>query len=334
MMTRPSTHHIALVACLALGALEAASAQQTVFRASTDLVVVDVAVSANRQPVAGLTTADFELTDRGVPQTIDVTLVEQGPIDVTLLLDVSGSVEGPLLERLKTSVRDTARLLRPDDRLRVIAVQHILHEVVPMASAAQAPVIDALKADGGTALYDGLAAAMMRTSSPGRRQLVVAYTDGGDASSITSEERALAVSLQADAVVHLVVPVENARDVQIRQSGPMRRFGAAAPSSGPPTVSGGATLDLRPMAAASSNEVFTGESTLRELTARTGGQVFIVDLKDSISEAFKRALDEYRTSYVLRYVAQGVERAGWHDIVVRVKKHDYQVRARKGYSGG
>ena len=36
------------------------------------------------------------------------------PIDVTLLLDVSGSVDGLLLERLKASVRETAALPHGD----------------------------------------------------------------------------------------------------------------------------------------------------------------------------------------------------------------------------
>jgi hypothetical protein len=56
---------------------------------------------------------------------------------------------------------------------------------------------------------------------------------------------------------------------------------------------------------------------------------------DGIEQMFLRALDDFRTSYVLRYAAEGVARAGWHEIAVRVIKPGtrYDVRARKGYGG-
>jgi len=44
---------------------------QQVFRAGTQAVLVDVLVTDRNRPVAGLTTADFELRDNGVRQTID-----------------------------------------------------------------------------------------------------------------------------------------------------------------------------------------------------------------------------------------------------------------------
>ncbi len=51
--------------------------------------------------------------------------------------------------------------------------------------------------------------------------------------------------------------------------------------------------------------------------------------------AFLRALEDFRTSYVLRYTLEGVSSAGWHDVAVRVVKPGtrYQVRARRGYVG-
>jgi len=57
---------------------------------------------------------------------------------------------------------------------------------------------------------------------------------------------------------------------------------------------------------------------------------------DLLNAPFLRALDEFRTSYVLRYTLQGVKRAGWHDLSVRIVKPgtNYSVRARRGYIGG
>ena len=67
-------------------------AQQPTFRAFADVVSVDVSVKTGRVPVAGLTTADFEVRDNGVAQQLDAVSIEAVPIDVTLAVDLSGSV--------------------------------------------------------------------------------------------------------------------------------------------------------------------------------------------------------------------------------------------------
>ena len=52
-----------------------------------------------------------------------------------------------------------------------------------------------------------------------------------------------------------------------------------------------------------------------------------------LSEAFLRAIQDFRSSYVLRYTPEGVAPAEWHEIKVKVLKSGrHTVRARKGYS--
>ena len=53
---------------------------------------MDVLVTDGRSPIAGLTAADFELTDNGTPQTVEQIYVEQLPLNVVMVLDTSGSV--------------------------------------------------------------------------------------------------------------------------------------------------------------------------------------------------------------------------------------------------
>ena len=59
-----------------------------------------------------------------------------------------------------------------------------------------------------------------------------------------------------------------------------------------------------------------------DVASRTGGQVFRILLKDSLGDAFKHSIADFRMSYVLQYVPQGVDtpRPGWHDVVVRSRK--------------
>ena len=71
------------------------------------------------------------------------------PLDVTLLVDASGSVDGRRLDRLKSGVRDTAQWLRADDRWTVIAIEHVLREaIVPTQAPRATAAVDALRASG------------------------------------------------------------------------------------------------------------------------------------------------------------------------------------------
>jgi VWFA-related protein len=284
----------ALAAAALVVSATAAMPQDPVFRSSVEGVLVTVSVRQGNQPVSGLTADDFELTDKGVPQQIASLSYESLPIDVTLLLDVSNSVLGRRLERLKRSVLETATLLRPDDRMRLIAVQFRLREVFAFQPGDQRPPIEMLTASGGTALFDGLAVAMMRSAEPDRRHLVVAYTDGNDTTSVLDAAATREIAGRADAVAYVVVPVSGGRNAR-----------AEVPAA-----------DL-----------------LEDLAARTAGRLVLVDANASITNAFRDVFEQFRTSYVLRYRPTGVDAGGWHEIDVKVKGGPYEVRARKGYGG-
>src|SRR5258705_2640197 len=167
-----------------LVAVATITAQERVFRSGVDGVTITVSVRSNNRPVAGLTADDFELTDNGVRQDLATIAAEKVPLDLTLLLDLSSSVDGPLLTRLKTAVTDTAALLRADDRIRLVAISQVLREVFSLRPRGEAMPLDVLGAEGGTSLYDGIAPTMMRATEPGRRQLIFAFIDGRDSTHL------------------------------------------------------------------------------------------------------------------------------------------------------
>jgi VWFA-related protein len=70
---------------------------------------------------------------------------------------------------------------------------------------------------------------------------------------------------------------------------------------------------------------------LRGLTVLTGGSVVEITSMKDVSGAFVRILDEFRQRYVIGYTPQGIARAGWHRLQVRVKGRDVDVKARAGY---
>lgn len=71
---------------------------------------------------------------------------------------------------------------------------------------------------------------------------------------------------------------------------------------------------------------------LTVLAHETGGQVFRTESPANLRETFMRALDEFRSRYLLTYTPRGVNTQGWHAIDVRLNGRKGTVRARPGYS--
>src|SRR5580765_8077897 len=99
MRRRPFSAIVAALAMLTAGV----HSQDVTFSSRVEAVRVDVLVTDNGQPVRGLGPADFEIRDNGVLQQIDLLSFEQIPLNVVLALDMSDSVAGDRLERLRTA---------------------------------------------------------------------------------------------------------------------------------------------------------------------------------------------------------------------------------------
>lgn len=318
MTMRRTLVRVVTVAAVALVA--AAPAAQQRFQSGIELIVVPVSVTSGGRAVTDLTTKDFALTDNGVAQSIDVASLETMPIDVSLVLDASFSVRGAMLERLKRAVTETSAMLTPRDRLRLISVQHVIREVFPWQPGGTPPPVDHLLAGGSTSLFDAVAAALMRASATDRRHLIVVFTDGMDTSSVISPTATQQIASASDAVVHAVVVIEDLEALRTRQ-----------PSNAGTVNSRGGSVRAG-LSAADEQQLPVLRPIRDAAVVPTGGQVFPMDQKSKIGDAFGAAIRAFRQSYVLRYTPQGVPADGWHSIAVSVTRSGrYDVRARKGY---
>src|SRR5215471_6985833 len=131
-MTRSVT-----LAVMVLASAGLAGWQQPVFRARSDAVVVNVSVKNGNVPMAGLKAADFRLLDNGVPQTIADISLEGVPVDLTLFFDTSTSFIGNLGD-LKSGLQKIAALLRPGDRVRLLAFDDEVEQLVSWTDAGMA----------------------------------------------------------------------------------------------------------------------------------------------------------------------------------------------------
>jgi VWFA-related protein len=294
-----------------MGVLAAAQPQR--FRSSADAVRVDALVLDGRRPVGGLTTADFELRDSGVPQEIDDVQIVEVPFSVLLTLDTSSSMQVGL-PRLKAAAHAAVEALAADDRAAVMTFSETVSAPTPW-SPSREPVraaIDRLFANGSTNLADAaFAAILQRDPEPGRRNLVILFTDGSDTSSWLPDDAAFDLAARSDVVVYCVAIDQerpNGRAPETRRALQYRS---------------GIRLTRK-------QPIIRSGDFLHELAVRTGGESLSTDL-GNLQKTFRRIVDDFRSRYVLAYTPRGVSETGWHPIEVQVKGKRYKITARRGY---
>jgi VWFA-related protein len=291
----------AAAAALAAFAVLSVSASGFQFRSTAELVSVDVLVTDGRLPVTGLTAADFELTDNGTPQTIEQLYLEQLPLNVIMVLDSSGSVEGERLRSLKAGATAVIDRLRPRDRAALVSFSHRLDLGAALTAdvAALRSSVNALDAGGSTALRDAAFAALALRTADATRTLVLLFSDGLDTASLLSEDQVLEIARRSDAIVYTI---------GIREE----------------TVGARSVFPLR-------NDAPTDHRFLERLSRETAGRLLYAEQNRDIARTFARVLDEFNTRYVLGYAPRGVAGSGWHRLEVRLKKKSGTVLARRGY---
>jgi VWFA-related protein len=298
-----------VLACLAtLLAVQTLSGAQ-VFRAAVDGVTMDVLVTRDGKPVAGLSRDEFTLTDNGVAQRVDAMEMKDVAISVLFALDTSESLEGPRLATLIGAAEAATAVLKPDDRVGVLTFSQRPRLVMPFGAPGSAkPFFASVRAGGATALYDAMFSAIaMRSLTPGRT-LILAFSDGADTVSWLDSRDVVKAAQRSDLVLHAVT-VQQQR----------------------------ITRDIKDVMSDDADRMLFQEEPhlmsalfLGELTRAAGGTVLAAD-SAGLRDAFLRLVNEFRSRYLLTYVPEGVGATGWHAVEVKVKGRGLRVQARAGY---
>jgi hypothetical protein len=155
---------------------------QQVFRTRADVVAIDATVMDGKKPVTTLGIDGFVVKDNGVEQTLIDVGREQMPLDITLTIDLSGSVNESELRIISRAMRQVGAALRPADRCGVVSFTlHIVQEV-KMQPPPCDPTLN-LQTGGGTSFLDALLLSLVTAPMVDRRQLNLILTDGVDTSS-------------------------------------------------------------------------------------------------------------------------------------------------------
>jgi len=296
------------------------------FRSTTEVVLIDVLVTRGNTPVLGLRAEDFEVRDSGQRQNIDLVSLDSMPVDLLMALDVSASLTAPQLEQLKGAARSAVAALRPIDRAHLLTFSNDVKRGTDWTNDRDQlnRAIDALAAAGWTSLFDATFAAMNVPDTPGRRPLLLVFTDGADTSSWLTANEVLSIAEQTRLTVYgvsvtagrymtIVTATRNIRTVDL--DGEMDKI--------PP-----ARLRERLLW-----DPFGFRSLfLRVIVNDTGGELLRTTAGTDLRAMFVKVLERFGSRYLLSYTPTGVQRSGWHPLEVRLKDDSLKVTARRGYS--
>ncbi len=300
-----------------------------VIKTTSNLVMVPVSVTdANGQAVQGLTKTDFRLEEEGKPQEIaEMGDPEQVPLEIALLIDVSGSTNTRFEFEKTAAARFLREVLKKDDRASLFIIDRVpvLKQVSTTAdAAARALLTFAPAADKGpTAFYDTVVeAAQYLEKTPSRhRRVVVVISDGADNFSEvikksigqTAEEQ-----MSVSAAVKDRVTARALAEVEKNLQRADAVFYAINPA--------GNTMYLN---------VITrrGHEGMQRLADSTGGNTFVPEADADLAGVFTRIAAELRGQYLLQYYASSeAPPTQFRRIRVTVPaRANVRVRARQGF---
>lgn len=134
----------------------------------------------------GLSQGDFSVFEDGVRQeVVRFEKVENLPIQATVLLDVSASMEGELDLARKAALQFFERTVKPRDRASLVTFNDHPQLAAPFTSEVPtlAAALAGTKAERGTALYDAVIYALYGFNGLAGQKALVLLSDGKDESS-------------------------------------------------------------------------------------------------------------------------------------------------------
>jgi len=284
---------------LAPAALFAQDDSGTTLHVNVRLVNVFVNVTdRNGAIVGGLTKDDFAVFEDGRSQSIALFERQSNlPLNLTLAIDTSGSVQKDMSEEQMAGRRFARALLRPQDQMSVMQFATTVRTLTPFTNRLN--VIDRglseLHGDWATALYDAICLGSQQLGKRQGRKVLVIISDGDDTVQDATYAQALEAALRNEVMIYSLIDV--------------------------------------PIAASAGRDT-GGEHAMITLAEQTGGKYFYVD-QGGLDKAFAQVSEDLRTQYLIGYYPQHqLPGTDFHRIVVTIPRAApgaFTIRNRTGY---
>ncbi len=231
----------------------------------------------------------------------------QTPISLTVLLDVSGSME--LQDKMKESKEALsyliATLLRPQDEVSLLIFADGEVEVASAFSTDKQDfltVLEETQAYGQTALNDAVAVSPeFANRGNNEKRALLLITDGVENDSYSTPEQAVEIARRVDVPIYTIgykIPLSEQLEKHKRAPG---------------------------MSSAGIVE------TLGRFSRATGGTAYFLDRAFDLNAAMREIKRELSHQYIIGYTSYTDPDGAYRKIEVRTSKKKYRVRTREGY---
>jgi Ca-activated chloride channel homolog len=271
----------------------------TIRKRVDEVNVLFIATDRHGKFVRNLNQTDFSIFDdhKPVESILNFRRETDLPIELGLLIDVSGSVQGRFGFEKEAATGFLQHIIRPGfDRAFVVGfnkdsrlTQDFTDKVPLLASGVQH-----LSNGGGTAIYDAIYKAckeklLRENSDHPIRKAVVILSDGEDNQSEHTRAQAIEMAQRAEVLIYAI-----------------------------------STDD--------SGLILRGDKVLEDIASATGGRAFFPYKMKDITHSFAAIEDELRSQYAVVYKPSDFDADGrYRSIQITALKKDLQVRARRGY---
>ena len=271
----------------------------TIKKRVDEVNVLFIATDRHGKFVRNLNQNDFSIFDdhKPVQSIINFRRETDLPIELGLLVDVSGSVQGRFGFEKEAATGFLQHIIRPGyDRAFVVGfnkesrLAQDFTDQVPLLAAG----VQRLSNGGGTALYDAIYKAckeklLREHSEHPIRKAIVILSDGEDNQSEHTRAQAIEMAQRAEVLIYAI-----------------------------------STDD--------SGLILRGDKVLEDLSSATGGRAFFPYKMKDITHSFAAIEDELRSQYDVSYKPSDFDADGrYRSIEITAVKKDLQVRARRGY---
>jgi VWFA-related protein len=247
--------------------------------------------------VTDLSKSDIQVFDNRKKQEIREFVRESDlPLRVGLLIDTSNSIRDRFKFEQEAAIEFLRSIIRPGaDKVFLMCYDTNIELVTEYTDNLEelTKAIRALKAGGGTALYDaiymGARDKFLNQPEDGSvRRIMVVIGDGDDNQSRASREETLTMVQRAEVVLFTI----------------------------------GTNI---------SGQEQPGDKVLRRFATETGGRAFFPFRLQDMTTSFENISQELRSQYSLVYAPNTPRDGSFHTIEVVAQRKGVKVRARKGY---
>ena len=240
-------------------------------------------MSARDETIASLALADFTVAENGAPRDVLSVRPHTAPVNLVLLLDVSGSVDN-YVNFIRKAARAFIETSRPGDRISLVLFNDDVKVLSGFSTNREqlSRSLDTFDAGGPTAYYDAVAYTLADTLRPlrGERTAIVILTDGDDNRSFLSFDSLIGAIEESGALIYpLYVP---------------SALIAASETNDP-------NKDIDPLRARYMTLSARAEGEGERLAKASGGVYYPITQLSQIQKAYDDIVTQIRTAYSIRF---------------------------------